>query len=87
MSTKIESVTAQERFQTVADILVHRYDMMRKCWQTDPKDRPSFSALSQWLEDMTSTISASELPDIRFNLSQDLYNVSIRWAVNSSWLT
>ncbi|CAG0888195.1 unnamed protein product [Darwinula stevensoni] len=33
-------------------LLLHSYKIMWKCWDVDPKERPHFSVLGEWLGDM-----------------------------------
>ena len=28
------------------------YEMMRKCWRVDPKERPTFEDIGEWIQDM-----------------------------------
>ncbi|XP_035829197.1 fibroblast growth factor receptor 2-like [Aplysia californica] len=54
------------------------YQMMLKCWHQHPDHRPTFSTLSQWLEDMMTDVSGAQYLDMQLNLQQSLYKVRTR---------
>lgn len=47
---------------------------MRQCWQERAGDRPTFTELRHWLEDMIQDVSGVNYLDLDLNLTSDCYN-------------
>lgn len=57
----IQAIEQGERLEQTEKCPDHVYDIMRKCWEYNPRDRPTFTELLQFFSSDTEYINIQEL--------------------------